>query len=81
MKPRIVVSKCLEFDAFRYDGEKITDKAIKQLSRHIEFIPTCPDIVRFEQDYLRKQTYFQSFPEPLFLPLDSSKTKRTYRNV
>ncbi|MBH30408.1 MAG: cytoplasmic protein [Candidatus Marinimicrobia bacterium] len=44
MKPRILVSKCLEFDACRYDGQKITDKVIKQISNHIEFLPICPEV-------------------------------------
>lgn len=44
MKPRIVVSKCLEFDACRYNGEKIADKVIRQLSEHVEFVPICPEV-------------------------------------
>ena len=44
MKPRILVSQCLEFDACRYDGQKITDKVIKQISSHIEFLPICPEV-------------------------------------
>ena len=35
-KPKIIISKCLEFDACRYDGQLINNKYIKSL-KHIEF--------------------------------------------
>tara|TARA_B100000029_G_scaffold212825_1_gene210850 strand:- start:12131 stop:13117 length:987 start_codon:yes stop_codon:yes gene_type:complete len=44
LKPRIVVSKCLEFDACRYNGEKILDQLINQLANYVEFIPICPEV-------------------------------------
>ena len=43
-KPKIVISKCLEFDACRYDGQLITNKYIKALKKIIEFIPVCPEV-------------------------------------
>lgn len=43
-KPRVVVSKCLEFEACRYNGEKIPDKLIEKLSPYVEFIPVCPEV-------------------------------------
>ncbi|WP_368504417.1 YbgA family protein [Alkalihalophilus sp. As8PL] len=43
-KPRVVVSKCLEFEACRYNGERIPDKLIERLNEYVEFIPVCPEI-------------------------------------
>ena len=38
-------------------------------------------IVRFKEEYLRRKTYFQPFPESLLLPMDSAKRERLYKNV
>ena len=38
-------------------------------------------IVRFKEDYLRHQTYFQPFPESLLDHLDSGKKQRVYQSV
>ena len=43
-KPKIVISKCLEFDACRYDGKQLTNKHIKNLKKYIDFIPICPEV-------------------------------------
>ena len=43
-KPRIVVSKCLEFDACRYNGLPINDSIIRSLKEYVEFIPICPEV-------------------------------------
>lgn len=40
-KPTIVVSKCLEFDACRYNGEMIPDVTIRNLQPFVTFIPVC----------------------------------------
>ena len=44
IKPKIVISKCLEFDACRYDGQLINNKYIKALKEFIDFIPICPEV-------------------------------------
>ena len=44
LRPRIVISKCLEFDACRYDGQMIKNKFIKNLKKFIDFIPVCPEV-------------------------------------
>tara|TARA_B100000614_G_scaffold215927_1_gene200513 strand:- start:561 stop:1505 length:945 start_codon:yes stop_codon:yes gene_type:complete len=44
IKPKIVVSRCLEFDTCRYDGQKITSKYIYKLKDFIEFKPICPEV-------------------------------------
>ena len=44
IKPKIIISKCLEFDACRYDGQLINNKNIKKLKNYIDFIPVCPEV-------------------------------------
>ena len=43
-KPTVVISKCLEFDSCRYDGQLITNKYIRALKEYINFIPICPEV-------------------------------------
>lgn len=43
-KPVIVVSKCLEFDFVRYNGQIIKSKTVEKLKDFVEFIPVCPEV-------------------------------------
>ncbi|MCS7155707.1 MAG: DUF523 domain-containing protein, partial [Bacteroidetes bacterium] len=43
-RPRVLVSRCLEFDAVRYNGERIPDRIIRELMPHVEFVPVCPEV-------------------------------------
>jgi uncharacterized protein YbgA (DUF1722 family)/uncharacterized protein YbbK (DUF523 family) len=43
-RPRIVSSKCLEFEACRYNGARITSDEVRQLFPHADFIPVCPEV-------------------------------------
>lgn len=43
-KPRVVVSKCLEFDACRYNGDVIYNDVIKKLIEYVDFVPVCPEV-------------------------------------
>lgn len=43
-KPRIVISRCLEFDACRYNGLLLSDKFIKRMKNFCEFITVCPEV-------------------------------------
>lgn len=43
-KPKILVSKCLEFDACRYNGDKLNDEIVKLLQDHVQFVPVCPEV-------------------------------------
>ena len=43
-RPKILISKCIEFDACRYDGQIITNKYIRKLKKHIDFITVCPEV-------------------------------------
>ena len=44
LKPRLVISKCLEFEACRYDGQIIKNKYIEKLKKFIDFEPICPEV-------------------------------------
>ena len=43
-KPVIVVSKCIEFEPVRYDGQMISSELVKSLKPHVHFIPVCPEV-------------------------------------
>jgi len=43
-KPKIVISKCLGFEACRYNGEMIRDTFVPRLAGFVEFIPVCPEV-------------------------------------
>ena len=43
-KPRIVVSKCLEFAPCRYNGAMISDELVRRLKEHVDFVPVCPEM-------------------------------------
>ena len=44
LRPKIIISKCLEFDACRYDGQIINNRYIKKLKEFIDFNPVCPEV-------------------------------------
>ncbi len=43
-KPVVVVSKCLEFEACRYNGERISSSFINRLKPYVRFRPVCPEV-------------------------------------
>ncbi|HOU81176.1 MAG TPA: DUF1722 domain-containing protein [Methanoregulaceae archaeon] len=43
-RPRLVVSRCIEFDPCRYDGSKIPSPVVDRLKAHADFIPVCPEV-------------------------------------
>jgi uncharacterized protein YbgA (DUF1722 family)/uncharacterized protein YbbK (DUF523 family) len=43
-KPIVVVSRCLGFDAVRYDGSIIRDEFVRALEPHVTFVPVCPEV-------------------------------------
>lgn len=42
--PRVVISKCLEFDACRYNGQVIPYDLVAELSPFVEWVPVCPEV-------------------------------------
>ena len=43
-KPIVLVSKCLEFDACRYNGMRLNAPLVYKLKKHVDFIPVCPEV-------------------------------------
>ena len=41
--PRVVVSKCIEFEPCRYNAQIIASDFVKMLKPHVEFFPVCPE--------------------------------------
>lgn len=44
VKPKVVVSKCIEFESCRYNGLKVSSDVVKGLMPHVEFSPVCPEV-------------------------------------
>ncbi len=44
LRPRVAVSKCLEFAACRWNGLKISSGVVKLLKPHVDFVPVCPEV-------------------------------------
>jgi len=43
-KPRVVLSKCIEFENCRHDGGIISSDLVKKLRAHVQFITVCPEV-------------------------------------
>ncbi|NYT07493.1 MAG: DUF1722 domain-containing protein [Methanomicrobiales archaeon] len=43
-RPRIVVSKCIEFAYCRYNGDMISSDLVARLKEYVDFIPVCPEV-------------------------------------
>ncbi|MDP8269101.1 MAG: DUF1722 domain-containing protein [Candidatus Tenebribacter davisii] len=43
-RPKVVVSKCIEFASCRYNGSKIASPIVLQLQNYVDFIPVCPEV-------------------------------------
>jgi len=43
-KPKVVLSKCIEFEKCRYDGRMVSSDFVKKLIPHVNFVPICPEV-------------------------------------
>lgn len=43
-RPRIVVSRCIEFDPCRYDGSGVPSPLVARLRSHADCLPVCPEV-------------------------------------
>ena len=43
-RPKVVVSKCIEFASCRYNGSTIASPIVLQLQNYVDFIPVCPEV-------------------------------------
>jgi uncharacterized protein YbgA (DUF1722 family)/uncharacterized protein YbbK (DUF523 family) len=44
IRPIVVVSRCIEFDMCRYNGQMIPDPFVAALMGFVDFIPVCPEV-------------------------------------
>ncbi len=44
VRPVVVISKCLEFEACRYNGQMIAFDLVTKLRDHVTFLPICPEV-------------------------------------
>ncbi|MCF7793912.1 MAG: DUF523 and DUF1722 domain-containing protein [Candidatus Cloacimonetes bacterium] len=44
IRPKIVVSKCIEYAACRYNGLKISSPIVRKLQEFVDIIPVCPEV-------------------------------------
>jgi len=43
-QPKVVVSRCLEFDHCRYNGDMIRSPVVAKLKEYVDFLPICPEV-------------------------------------
>ncbi|MCC7573404.1 MAG: DUF523 and DUF1722 domain-containing protein [Candidatus Methanofastidiosum sp.] len=43
LKPRIVISKCIEHGSCRYNGQMISSEFVEKLKSFVDFVPICPE--------------------------------------
>ena len=43
-KPKVIVSKCIEFEKCRWNGLMISSPIVRQLKEYLDFIPVCPEV-------------------------------------
>ncbi len=44
VRPKVVVSRCLEFDHCRYNGNLISSPIVAHLMEYVDFLPVCPEV-------------------------------------
>ena len=43
-RPKVVISRCLEFDHCRYNGEIVSSPVVVKLKKYVDFLPVCPEV-------------------------------------
>lgn len=43
-RPRLVLSRCLELEKVRYNGEKIAYDFVRELEPFVDLVPVCPEV-------------------------------------
>ncbi len=44
VRPVIMVSKCIEFEACRFNGGSVSSPVVRDLKKYVDFIPVCPEV-------------------------------------
>ena len=42
-KPKVIISRCIEFEKCRYNEAMISSEAVKMMKDHVDFITVCPE--------------------------------------
>ncbi|QYZ79129.1 DUF1722 domain-containing protein [Methanofollis formosanus] len=42
-RPRVVVSRCIDFDHCRWNGDMIRSEVVQRMKEHVEFVPVCAE--------------------------------------
>lgn len=42
--PVVLISRCIEFDAVRYNGDMISSHEVSVMKPYVSFIPVCPEV-------------------------------------
>lgn len=43
-RPRLEISRCIEFDHCRYNGDVISSDLVRRLKEHADLVPICPEV-------------------------------------
>jgi uncharacterized protein YbbK (DUF523 family)/uncharacterized protein YbgA (DUF1722 family) len=43
-RPSVMISRCIDFDSCRYDGQVIRASLREELEPHVDFVPICPEL-------------------------------------
>jgi uncharacterized protein YbbK (DUF523 family)/uncharacterized protein YbgA (DUF1722 family) len=44
IKPKILLSKCIELESCRFNGQFISDDFVRELKKYVEIVPICPEV-------------------------------------
>lgn len=44
LRPRLGISRCIEFDRCRYNGDMIGSDFVRRLREHADLVPACPEV-------------------------------------
>jgi len=44
IRPKVLISKCIEFEACRYDAQMVKNDTVKILKKYADFITVCPEV-------------------------------------
>lgn len=44
LKPKVLISKCIEHESCRYDGSMISSDFVKRIKEYVSFVTVCPEV-------------------------------------
>jgi uncharacterized protein YbbK (DUF523 family) len=43
-RPQVVISRCIDFDSCRYNGQVVRASLREELAEHVSLTPVCPEV-------------------------------------